>query len=344
MPSRFAAALAIAASLCGCVLPPSPPGPRGSRTSLDGDLAEESALLHDRAEAHYQEQKRRVERVGRRLLETIPGHPQVQFVIVAGDPSINAGATFGQVAITSGMLNFVKSDDEMATVLGHELAHIEQGHVLKGTIGGLALNVLAIVLETRVPGAGRAAGGVGQLFLNHYTQTQEREADQVGLGYAYEAGYDPLAAVELQERLAVEVPQSMAAGFFNTHPSSVERAVAARERARELLARGDPPGREEVLAMERASVVGPTATTTAPRPTGARERGSASDPEPGAPRLSSRESEGCRRAKIYSDMARDSHDPAEKAELRRRAERYCPTLEGRAGQELDDRDAPTDTY
>src|SRR5438067_10279010 len=252
MPSRFAAAFAIVASLCGCAMPPSPPGPRGSPTSLDGGLAEESALLRERAEAHYQEQKRRVERVGRRLLETIPGHPQVQFVIVAGDPSINAGATFGQVAITSGMLNFVKSDDEMATVLGHELAHIEQGHVLKGTIGGLALNVLAIVLETRVPGAGRAAGGVGQPFPNHYTQTQESEADQVGLGYAYEAGYDPLAAVELQERLAVEVPQSMAAGFFNTHPSSVERAVAARERARELLAGGDPAGREAVLAMERA--------------------------------------------------------------------------------------------
>jgi Zn-dependent protease with chaperone function len=350
MPSRCAA-LAIAALLCGCVMPP--PSPRGSRASLDGDLAQESAILRERAEAHYQEQKRRVERVGRRLLETIPGHPQVQFVIVAGDPSINAGATFGQVAITSGMLNFVKSDDEMATVLGHELAHIEQGHVLKGTIGGLALNVLAIVLETRVPGAGRAAGGVGQLFLNHYTQTQEREADQVGLGYAYEAGYDPLSAVEIQERLAVEVPQSMAAGFFNTHPSSVERAVAARERARELLARGDPPGREEVLAMERAdrrpartsaSLVGSTATITEPRPTGARERSLTeppSAPDAGAPRVSSRESEGCRRAKIYADMARDSRDPAEREELHRRARRYCPTLEGRAGQDHDD---PTDSY
>ena len=43
-------------------------------------------------------------------------------------------------------------------------------------------------------------------------------------------------------------------------------------------------------------------------------------------------------------MARDSRDAAEKEELRRRAQRYCPTLEGRAGQDLDDRDAPADTY
>jgi len=340
---RLAAVTLIAGLLGGCMVPP--PSPRAPLASRDTDLAEESAILRDRAQTHFEEQTRRVERVGKRLLETMPDHPQVQFVIVRGDPSINAGATFGQVAVTSGMLSFVKSDDEMAAVLGHELAHIEEGHVLKGTISGLALNVLAIVLESRVPGAGQAAGGVGQLFLNHYTQNQEREADRVGLGYAYAAGYDPMAAVDLQERLAVEVPQSMTAGYFDTHPSSVERAVADRQEAQRLLERGDPPGREEALALERADrrsahVAGRgRRDERAPRAEASSRTSGAADDR--VEKVASRDGEACRRAQVYADMASDTRDPAEKQELYERARRYCPSFDRRGG---DDREAPADTY
>ena len=357
---RSAAAVGLLLLVAGCVPPPAgAPRPLSTgRASLDDDLAQESQILRERARAHFEEQKRRVERVGRRLLESIPGNPRVQFVIVNGDPSINAGATFGQVAITSGMLNFIKSDDEMAVVLGHELAHIEQGHVMKGAVGGLALNILAIVLESRVPGAGQAAGGVGQLFLNHYTQTQEREADDVGLRYAYQAGYDPRVAVDLQERLAVETPQSMSAGYFDTHPSSVERAVAARREAEELLAGGDPPGRAEALALERAD----RRVADSARSERRRERSYVADREPAlspvegperAPRdvdRRSSESPGCQKGAVYAEMARDARDPAERDDLYRRALRYCPTLaDTRRGADAgdrarDDRSAPVDTY
>lgn len=320
---------------------------------MDEEIAWESRRLRQRADDHFEEQKRRVERVGRRLLETIPGQPKVQFVIVRGDPSINAGATFGQIAITSGMLNFVRNDDEMAVVLGHELAHIEQGHVLKGTIGGLALNILATVLEARVPGAGRAAGGVGQLFLNHYTQTQEREADEVGLRYAYQAGYDPRVAAEIQERLAVEVPQSMIAGYFDSHPSSVERAVAARREAEELLRAGDPPDRAEVMARERADERQWRAPSARERE-GAYTRSRRERPDDARPAPSTSaaiDPENCKRAEVYAEMARDSRDPAERRELYQRALHYCPTLsEARSGAADDrrigggDREAPAETY
>lgn len=350
------ATLSLLGLLAACVAPPprqpSPPSSRGSRAN--DELALESARLHGRAEAHFAEQKRRVERVGQRLLEVIPGHPNVQFVIVSGDSSINAGATFGQVAITSGMLNFVRSDDEMAVVLGHELAHIEQGHVLKGAVSSLALNVLAIVLEARAPGAGQAAGGIGQLFLNHYTQTQEREADEVGLRYGYAAGFDPRAAVDVQERMAVEVPQSMSAGYFDTHPSSVERAVAARHQAEELLAQGEPPGREDVLARERADR--PAQPTRASRASDDDSAFGSHAATAAAPARASRgaegqsDSEACRRAEVYAEMARDTRDPAERQELYERARRYCPTLVDarrrfdRDGSAAGDPAEPADTY
>ena len=350
---RLLATLPLLALLSACALPAAtPPRPssraRGSRG--DQDLTNESQVLRERSRAHFEEQKRRVERVGERLLAAIPDHPKVQFVVVSGDPSINAGATFGQVAVTSGMLNFIQSDDEMAVVLGHELAHIEQGHVLKGAVGSLALNVLAIVLEARAPGAGQAAGGIGQLFMNHYTQTQEREADEVGLRFTYAAGYDPRAAVDVQERMAVEVPESMSAGYFDTHPSSVERAVAARREAAELLAQGDPPGRGEVLAQERSDEHVRAASAERRR----EGSGSGSRATPAAPppdrSAATADSEDCRRAAVYAEMARDARDSGEREELRRRAQRYCPTLaEGRSGAESrggddDDLRAPADTY
>src|SRR6266540_2286076 len=110
-PGRLAATVSVLGFLSACAMPPPSPGRSypASRGGMSGDeeIAQEHARLRQRAETHFAEQKRRVERVGRRLLETIPGHPQVQFVLVNGDPSINAGATFGQVAITSGMLNFL---------------------------------------------------------------------------------------------------------------------------------------------------------------------------------------------------------------------------------------------
>ena len=307
-------------------------------------------MLHGRAQTRLQEQQRRVERVGNRLLDTIPSHPKVQFVISNGDPSINAGATFGQVAVTSGMLDFIETDDEMAVVLGHELAHITEGHVMKGAVSGLALNVMAIVLESRVPGAGQAAGGVGQLFLNHYTQTQEREADDVGLRYAYQAGYDPRAAVDVQERLAQRVPESMSAGYFDTHPSSVERAVAARNEASELPAQGEPPGRSEVLELERiderATRSARARSKTASSGSSSGSSSGASSGSPPAGRTVALDSDDCRRASVYAEMARDTTDPQERQELQRRVEQYCPSFKGAssATRREPSVDTPLDRY
>ncbi|MGH7856096.1 MAG: M48 family metalloprotease, partial [Candidatus Binatia bacterium] len=274
-----------------------------------------------------QEYERRVERVARRLLQHVPGDPKIQFVIVP-DPQINAGATFGQVAVTTGLLEFARTDDELAMVLGHELAHITEGHVTKGVLGSLALNILAIVVESQAPGLGNAAGGVGQLFLNRYTQGQERVADSVGLRYAYESGYDPRAAGDVQERLAVQVPQTMTAGFFDTHPSSVERMIATRKQAEELLAQGPPPGREEVLALEMSDRLRETerASEEAAPSSGARSSYRPERSRPLAGRGGSSGGEACRRAETYRQRAEDARDPEESEDLYRRAIRFCPDL------------------
>src|SRR5437660_12538782 len=96
----------------------------------------------------------------------------------------------------------------------------------------------------------------------------------------------------------------MSAGYFDTHPSSVERALAARRQADELLAQGDPPGRREVLALEHADERAVDSVRGHERRersfTAAREP--AADTRGGASRGG--ESEGCQRAAVFAEMAR----------------------------------------
>lgn len=242
----------------------------------------------------YRRDLLQLERVAQRLMQTIPENerPQVQFSLVPQESSINAGATFGQIMVTGGMLQFVRSDDELGMILGHELAHITQGHVTRGAFSNMALGIGATIAEVLLPNSGRLAGTVGQMFLNRYNQTQEHEADQVGLRYAFEAGFDPDAGPRVMERMAREVPQTASGGFFSSHPGSVERAANLRQLAATL--KGNEPAHR--LARDAS----------------ARQAGL------------QRDEEACTKAKTYFHRAKEMADLDEKIFLYQRGLRVCP--------------------
>lgn len=227
-----------------------------------------------------------IERVARRLLEAVPQPPPVQFILAVGEPTINAGATFGKVILSSGMMEFLRSDDELAWLLGHELAHITKGHVARKATNDALLSLGSGLVSAVFPGTGVAIDAVGQLFLNHFNQAQELEADRVGLQYAADAGYAPWAGEAVMRRLAEKVPQS--AGIFSSHPPSIERARTLKKVAERLAWRSD----------------------------GARQLSSAS--------RFGRDEAACRRAKPYFYRARDSLNLTEKVALYRRGLRQCP--------------------
>lgn len=256
------------------------------------DVDEAISQLPPQERAIYRKQLMQLERVARRLLEAIPDRPQVQFSLVPGENSINAGATFGQVMVTEGMMRFVRSDDELAMILGHELAHITQGHVTRGAFSNMALGIGAAIANVLIPNSGQLAGTVGQLFLNRYNQDQEREADQVGIRYAFDAGFDPHAGPSVMERMAKVVPQTARGGFFSSHPGSIERAEALRQVAVELGGRQS----EHRLAKEESI----------------RQSGL------------NRDEEACQQAKTYFYRAKDMEDPGEKVFLYQRGLRICP--------------------
>lgn len=155
---------------------------------------------------------------------------------------VNAAASTQAIVVTYDLMRFARSDDEVAVILGHELAHIVKEHITKGA----GLNIFTALLalgaglfsEAQSPGSGdsvlRGVSQIADLFNRKYSRDLEREADYFGLKYVYYAGYDITAGVEVWERFAIEIPRSMITNFLSTHPSSPERMLRLQKTVEEL--------------------------------------------------------------------------------------------------------------
>ncbi|MFQ5963893.1 MAG: M48 family metalloprotease [Candidatus Scalinduaceae bacterium] len=146
---------------------------------------------------------------------------------------INAYAKFTGIQFTTGMVHFVKDNDELAVIVGHELAHIISKHLPKnmsiaalcGALGGLT---------------GPFAPLTTQALYAPYSRGNEREADFLGLVYAHSAGYDIETGVELWKRFALEIPKSRSKSFLRSHPASTERILRVKKVV-ELIKSGKNP-------------------------------------------------------------------------------------------------------
>jgi beta-barrel assembly-enhancing protease len=116
---------------------------------------------------------------------------------VVESPEVNAFALpGGNVFVTTGMLGFVESEAELAFVLGHEIAHVDQRHAIEALVTRIAMERIGL------GDVGRLAELPLVLVRGGYRKYQELEADVAGLHLATAAGYDPAAAVVPFRRLA----------------------------------------------------------------------------------------------------------------------------------------------
>ncbi|MBI4226790.1 MAG: M48 family metalloprotease [Candidatus Omnitrophica bacterium] len=145
----------------------------------------------------------------------------------------NAWASPGQITVTNRLLEFMHSDDELAVVMGHELAHLTQGHIAKGFGTSILGSVLATAIEqaTHVSMLGDVAGGAAS---SAFSRNFEREADYIGLQYTHRAGYDITVGPRLWERVATELPRRVAIPWLSTHPSEPERLVRLQKAVEEI--------------------------------------------------------------------------------------------------------------
>ena len=114
--------------------------------------------------------------------------------------------------MTSGMMDFTKSDNELALIVGHELAHNTMGHIRKSVT-----NYIVSLGGTR------------------YTRPFESEADYVGLYYLTRAGYSPQGVESFWQRLSTVAPKSI--NRAKTHPTFPDRYLRIQAARDEILAK-----------------------------------------------------------------------------------------------------------
>ncbi|HKK02343.1 MAG TPA: M48 family metallopeptidase [Gammaproteobacteria bacterium] len=175
----------------------------------------------------------RVNRItGRLVAQAIRQYPRTRdwewSVEVIDEPdTVNAWAMAGgRMAIYSGLIEQTEAtDDEIAQVMGHEIAHALANHTAEKMSVAMAsqLGILAVGMSTRDERAvaGAAAAAVIAVSLPH-SRTAETEADRIGIELAARAGYHPDAAASLWRKMA-EVGGSGPPQFLSTHPSPGNR-------------------------------------------------------------------------------------------------------------------------
>jgi len=157
----------------------------------------------------------------------------------------------GKIVVNRGLLTQLNSEAELAAVLGHEIVHADAAHAARQQSTGMLAQVGAVatmvVLGSSVSNpTGREMAmlvpALGmQLIMQRYGRDAEREADEYGMLYMSEAGYNPQGAVELQKTfitLSDEKKEDWLSGLFASHPPSVERLENNRETAAKLPAGG----------------------------------------------------------------------------------------------------------
>jgi predicted Zn-dependent protease len=215
-----------------------------------------------------------VQALGERLARHSPRRDVAYRFAVADMAEPNAFALpGGYIYVSRGLLAIANSEDELANVIGHEIAHVAARHSAQRqtrAVGVGLLSVLGTVAAGALGGAGAAqvAAQVGQVagagLIASYGRDQEREADAVGQQLSAAAGFDPMAmasflsTLEQHSRLRAE-GQERRPSFLDSHPMTAERAQATAERARTLAVAPAAPiaaGREAFLSRVDGMLLG----------------------------------------------------------------------------------------
>ena len=210
------------------------------------DIRDQGGIIEDPETTEY------LQNIGFRLGSQTPdGARGFQFFLVK-DPAINAFAVPGGfVFVNYGLLLSTRSESELAGVLAHEIAHVTQHHIARAikaqsqqAITSAAAILAAIVLGAIGGGGGgqaleggmAAAQGLSAQQQINFTRSNEEEADRVGIGYLYAAGFNTQGMADFFEEISRH--EGLAATYFpamlNDHPVTSDRIAEARSRATQL--------------------------------------------------------------------------------------------------------------
>lgn len=154
----------------------------------------------------------------------------------------------GYLIIYAGLIKAAANESELAGVMAHEMAHVSARHSRRLANNGTAFNILSLAalvgLQLVAPGLFQAASYLGyylkglllQAIFNGLgivftldalgvSRDFEEEADQLGMQYAWKAGYDPAGFIDLFDQMSQKEGYASRTSFFATHPAFGERII-----------------------------------------------------------------------------------------------------------------------
>lgn len=194
-------------------------------TAFD-QIRKETPTLRDPATNDY------VRCVADAIIRSMPGETTDRWEVVVFDsPQVNAFALpGGKIGVYAGLLKTAANQDQLATVIGHEIAHVQARHANERVSTSFAtqsgLQVIEVLAGEPSAGKSQVLGllGVGAQVgvLLPFSRIQESEADEIGLQLMAAAGFDPRQSIPLWENM-----QKAGGGkppeFLSTHPSGETR-------------------------------------------------------------------------------------------------------------------------
>lgn len=204
-------------------------------------LHEQYPLFYDPTTLSY------VRHIGSKITSQTGQDRQFSFYIIK-DPEINAFAgPNGVIGIHTGLILAARTEDELASVMAHEVAHVTQRHLSRTfeyqdnvNITSIASLIAAILVGSQDVSAGIATymGGMGLNIQQQLKNSRihENEADYFGIKYLEKAGYNPYAMSDFFGRLEKEsqINEYKPPEILLTHPVTEERLAKAKERAYQL--------------------------------------------------------------------------------------------------------------
>lgn len=183
-----------------------------------------------------------VDRITRRMVEVAKKDEpsfQWEWVVIDDPQTVNAFCLpGGKIAVYTGIIPVAKSDDELAAVIGHEIAHATNHHgqkrVSQAMLQGMLSEGVGTFAGFNSEEQGLLAGALGMAAstFDAYSRDDETESDIVGLRYLIEAGYDPNGAVRFWESM-VALSGPSQSDWMSSHPAN-ERRVGNLKKAIEI--------------------------------------------------------------------------------------------------------------
>lgn len=170
-----------------------------------------------------------VENIGRKIISNAERKLPYSFTLLNTDMVNAFAAPGGYIFVTKGLLEYVENEDELACVLGHELAHITLRHSMKALEKQygyeIVFNIISALSEKDLSAIKQYTDTITGLMLLGYGRDNEFDADFHGIRYAKLAGYDPNAMVNFFNKLKKMEGKKLSKleTLFSSHPPTEER-------------------------------------------------------------------------------------------------------------------------